>query len=70
MNSSMSALGRRLRLGVVGGGPGSFIGVTHCVAARLDDRYELVASALSSNRELSRAAGLDLGVSHDRAYPN
>ena len=70
MDSSLSALGRRLRLGVVGGGPGSFIGVTHRAAARLDDRYELVASALSSNREISRAAGLDLGVSHDRAYPN
>ncbi len=70
MNSSLKALGRRLRLAVVGGGPGSFIGTTHRAAARLDDRYELVAAALSSDRGRSRAAGLDLGVSRDRAYPD
>jgi hypothetical protein len=33
---------RRLRLGMVGGGPGAFIGAVHRIAARLDDRYELV----------------------------
>jgi len=40
---------RRLRLGMVGGGPGAFIGAVHRMAARLDDRYELVAGALSSD---------------------
>ena len=39
---------RRLRLGMVGGGPGGFIGAVHRIAARLDDRFELVAAALSS----------------------
>ncbi len=43
-----SKLTRRLRLGMVGGGPGAFIGAVHRAAARLDDRYELVAAALSS----------------------
>src|SRR5215472_15041301 len=44
---------RRLRLGMVGGGPGAFIGAVHRMAARLDDRYELVAGALSSNPQRS-----------------
>jgi hypothetical protein len=39
----------RLRLGMVGGGRGAFIGEAHRIAARLDDRYELVAGALSSD---------------------
>jgi predicted dehydrogenase len=38
---------RRIRLGMVGGGPGAFIGAVHRIAARLDDRYELVAGALA-----------------------
>jgi len=46
---------RRLRLGMVGGGPGAFIGAVHRMAARLDDRYDLVAAALSSDRERSLA---------------
>ena len=40
---------RRLRLGMVGGGPGGFIGAVHRIAARIDDRFELVAAALSSD---------------------
>ncbi len=40
---------RRIRLGMVGGGPGAFIGAVHRIAARLDDRYELVAGALASD---------------------
>ncbi len=57
---------RRLRLGMVGGGPGAFIGAVHRMAARLDDRYELVAAALSSNAELSLSAAAELGI--PRAY--
>jgi hypothetical protein len=49
LNPVISTLGRRLRLAVIGGGPGSFIGAMHRQAARLDDRYELVAGVLSSN---------------------
>lgn len=56
-------LGRRIRLGMVGGGNDAFIGGVHRIAARLDDRYELVAGALSSTPEKSRASGEALGLS-------
>jgi len=62
-------LGRRLRLAVIGGGPGSFIGAMHRQAARHDDRYELVAGILSSNPERARTAGLEIGLAADRIYP-
>jgi predicted dehydrogenase len=58
----------RLRLGMVGGGPGAFIGAVHRMAARLDDDYELVAAAPSSDPERVRAAGADLRVASDRVY--
>jgi predicted dehydrogenase len=67
-NPVIELLGRRLRLAVVGGGPGSFIGAMHRTAARLDDRYELVAAALSSDPARSRAAGVALGLAPDRSY--
>ncbi len=67
-NPVIGLLGRRLRLAVIGGGPGSFIGAMHRSAARLDDRYELVAAALSSDPERSRLAGIELGISEDRSY--
>jgi predicted dehydrogenase len=53
---------------MVGGGPGSFIGAVHRIAARLDDRFELVAAALSSSPERSRAAALELHIVAERAY--
>ena len=55
-------LGRRIRLGMVGGGNDAFIGAVHRIAARIDDRYELVAGALSSTPEKSRASGEVLGL--------
>jgi predicted dehydrogenase len=61
-------VGRRLRLGMVGGGPGGFIGAVHRIAARLDDRFELVAAALSSDPARSKAAAADLHIASDRAY--
>jgi predicted dehydrogenase len=67
-NPVIAMLGRRLRLAVIGGGPGSFIGGMHRAAARLDDRYELVAGALSSDRDRARRAGIDLGLDEDRSY--
>lgn len=67
-NPVISALGRRLRLGVIGGGPGSFIGGMHRAAARLDDRYDLVAGVLSSNSGRSKSHGIDIGIAPDRAY--
>jgi predicted dehydrogenase len=59
---------RRIRLGMVGGGPGAFIGAVHRIAARMDDHYELVAAALSSDAARSRAAAQDLHIAADRAY--
>lgn len=67
-NTVIERLGRRLRLAVIGGGPGSFIGAMHRQAARLDDRYELVAAALSSDPEKSVAAGMALGLPKERSY--
>jgi predicted dehydrogenase len=62
----MSQLDRRLRLGMVGGGPGAFIGAVHRAAARLDDRYDLTAAVLSSSAEKSRAYAKELRI--PRAY--
>ena len=59
---------RRLRLGMVGGGPGAFIGAVHRIAARMDDRFALVAAALSSDPAKSKAAALDLHIAPERAY--
>ena len=59
---------RRLRLGMVGGGPGAFIGAVHRIAARMDDHFELVAAALTSNPERSRAAALELHIAPERAF--
>ncbi|KZK77819.1 putative oxidoreductase YvaA [Pseudovibrio sp. W64] len=61
-------LGRRLRLGMVGGGQGAFIGAVHRIASRLDDRYELVAGALSSDPTRAKASAEELYISSDRAY--
>ena len=59
---------RRLRLGMVGGGRGAFIGAVHRIAARLDDRWELVAGALSADPEKARLSGEDLLLRPDRIY--
>lgn len=52
----------RIRLGMVGGGNDAFIGAVHRIASRIDDRYELVAGALSSTPEKSQASGVALGL--------
>jgi predicted dehydrogenase len=67
-NPVVARLGRRLRLGVIGGGEGSFIGAVHRAAARIDDRFEIVAGVFSSNAERSRDLGQQLGLSDARAY--
>jgi predicted dehydrogenase len=61
-------LGRRLRLGMVGGGRGAFIGAVHRMVARLDDHWDFVAGALSADPERARASGTDLGLAPDRIY--
>jgi len=63
-----SSARRRRRLGMVGGGQGAFIGGVHRIAARMDDRYELVAGAFSSDPERAKASAVELGVADDRAY--
>ncbi len=68
MSKTIARLGRRIRLGIIGGGVGSFIGAVHRTAARLDDHYEVVASVLSSNYERSRLQGRGIGIAEDRAY--
>ncbi len=68
LNPVISLLGRRLRLALIGGGPGSFIGAMHRQAARLDDRYEIVAGVLSSNPQKSKTAGAEIGLPADRIH--
>jgi predicted dehydrogenase len=58
----------RLRMGMVGGGRGAFIGETHRIAARLDNRYELVAGALSSDPQRAVESGRDLRLDPVRCY--
>ncbi|MGR3614731.1 MAG: Gfo/Idh/MocA family protein [Paracoccaceae bacterium] len=58
----------RLKLGMIGGGQGAFIGGVHRIAARIDDEWELVAGALSSTPDKARASGEALGLASDRIY--
>lgn len=57
-----------IRLGMVGGGNDAFIGGVHRIASRIDGRFELVAGALSSTAEKSKASGAALGLDADRCY--
>ncbi|MGD0891971.1 MAG: Gfo/Idh/MocA family oxidoreductase [Terracidiphilus sp.] len=59
---------RKLRMGMVGGGPGAFIGPVHKMAAELDGRIEMVAGAFSQSAERSRAAGETFRIDPVRAY--
>ena len=59
---------RRVRLGMVGGGQGAFIGAVHRIAARIDDRYQLVAGALSSDPDRAAASAAELGIDPSRSY--
>lgn len=59
---------RKIRMGMVGGGPGAFIGAVHRMAAALDGEIELVCGAFSSRPEKSKAAGENLYLPSDRVY--
>ena len=59
---------RKLRMGMVGGGPGAFIGPVHRIAAELDGKIELVAGAFSQSAERSKLAGEAYKIEPDRAY--
>jgi len=58
----------RLKLGMVGGGQGAFIGGVHRIAARIDGRFDLVASALSSDPDRAASSAAELGIAPDRSY--
>jgi predicted dehydrogenase len=58
----------RIRLGMVGGGQGAFIGAVHRIAARMDGEYDLVAGAFSSQPKRALESALELGVARERAY--
>ena len=59
---------RKIRIGMVGGGEGAFIGSVHRIALRLDGHYDLVAGCFSSNFENSKNTGLKLGLPEERIY--
>ena len=59
---------RRIRYGMVGGGPGSFIGGAHRMAARLDGEIELVCGAFSGDAAKSRSMAKELYLSEERCY--
>lgn len=65
-NPVINALGRKLRLGVIGGGPDSFIGIVHRGASTLEEYYEVVAGVLSSNPTKSIISAKELGI--ERGY--
>jgi len=59
---------QRLRLGMVGGGQGAFIGAVHRIASRIDDRYELVAGCLSSTADKALVSAKEIGIDSKRSY--
>ena len=67
-SSTSPTVRRRIRLGMVGGGQGAFIGGVHRIAARLDDRYELMAGALSSDSARASASAAQLHIAPERSY--
>eukprot|EP01037_Dinobryon_pediforme_P034447 gene34447-40357_t len=62
--------GAPIRLGMVGGGRGAFIGAVHRIAARMDGEFQLVAGALSADPERAVASAADIGLPADRSYPS
>jgi len=64
----MKKLQRKLRMGMVGGGRGAFIGAVHRMAAELDGQIELVCGAFSSDPKKSRLSGADYYLSPNRCY--
>ena len=61
---------RKLRMGMVGGGIGSFIGPVHRIAASIDNKIELVSGAFSSTKDKSLLSGKNLFLDQDRIYGN
>ena len=59
---------KKLTLGIVGGGPKSWIGHVHRISSRFDNQYEIVAGVFSRNPSISKKFGKNLGISKDRCY--
>jgi predicted dehydrogenase len=59
---------QKIRLGMVGGGQGAFIGDVHRIASRIDNRFDLVAGALSSDPTRAAESAAEIGISTDRSY--
>ena len=59
---------KKLTLGIVGGGPKSWIGHVHRISSRFDNQYEIVAGVFSRNSNISKKFGKSLGISNDRCY--
>ena len=61
---------KKLKLGIIGGGPNSWIGHVHRIASRFDDKYILVAGVFSRNSKKSISFGKSLGIDPQRCYSN
>ena len=61
---------KRLRLGIIGGGPNSWIGHVHRIASRFDDKYEIVAGVFSRNYKINKSFGSSIGIKKKRCYRN
>ena len=61
---------KKLKLGIIGGGPNSWIGHVHRISSRFDDKYEIVAGVFSRNSKQSTSFGKSIGVIADRCYSN
>src|SRR5277367_1268775 len=68
VETTNGSLNRKLRMGLVGGGQGAFIGRVHATAAVLDNRAALVAGALSSDPAKAKASAADYDIPPARAY--
>ena len=68
MRKDLLPKNKKIRIGFVGGGPNSFIGYTHRLAARFDNRFEFVAGVFSHNIQKSKEFGMALGLDSSRCY--
>jgi len=66
----MSAFKRKIKMGMIGGGRGAFIGAVHRIAANIDGQIELVCGAFSSSEEKSKLSGEDFFLAPERCYAN
>ena len=62
-------MSQRVRIGMIGGGQGAFIGGVHRIALRMDDAFELVAGCFGRDPNNTKATGAELGLDPDRCYP-